>query len=507
MVIGRKSAGCESSPRIGHRAPTWALALIAIWLGWFAPSASAATFAACDAWSLSGYLSFEPGSPLAGQPITVTAGRIAFIPQSAAISVQGNVIDVTLTGGFIDYIPPPPVCISVVIGALPAGSYTVNLRAFDPALVPPGAVFLTSKTLIVGSPASFAACNTASAPAGYIAVSPVVPTDSTPVTITVGQYSYVPESVAVVVQGNTIDVTLSATNVGFQPSPPTGCLSSVVGPLAPGDYTIALRLFDPLAPQSGAIFLTSTTLSVASPPDALSGLWWNASESGWGISLTQRRNIVFAAWFAYDDAGNPKWYTAPRCALAASGTSGSCIDTLYEVTGPTFFGAVFDPASARVSAVGTMSLNFTDSNSGAMSYAIGSRSRTVAITRQPITGGITPPAVNYTDLWWDPAESGWGVSITQQFSTMFIAWYVYDGSGRPVWYVASNCAVRSSNDGCTGTLYSTVGPEMGPSFDSSRVRSAPVGTVTLNFASPNRATLEYVVHGFKATKTITRQFF
>jgi len=27
------------------------------------------------------------------------------------------------------------------------------------------------------------------------------------------------------------------------------------------------------------------------------------------------------------------------------------------------------------------------------------------------------PAANYSDMWWNPGESGWGISITQHPST------------------------------------------------------------------------------------------
>src|SRR5206468_650585 len=52
--------------------------------------------------------------------------------------------------------------------------------------------------------------------------------------------------------------------------------------------------------------LSSTALP--NLPGGLSGLWWNPSESGWGVHFTQRRNILFAAWYTYDTTGAPKWY-------------------------------------------------------------------------------------------------------------------------------------------------------------------------------------------------------
>lgn len=240
-------------------------------------------------------------------------------------------------------------------------------------------------------------------------------------------------------------------------------------------------------------------------PNFLSGLWWSSSESGWGIHFTQRRSIVFAAWYTYDAAGNPKWYVASSCTMPApSVTSGSCNGVLYEVSGPTFFGSAFNSGARNVLVAGSLRLNFLDANSASMTYTIGSQTRTVAITRQPISPGSTP-GVDYTDLWWNPDESGWGMAIAQQASVMFLAWYVYDSAGKPMWYVASNCTV--SGTGCTGTLYRTTGPAFGPTFDSTQVHVFAVGSVTLDFSDPNNGTLSYMVDGVSGTKAITRQLF
>ncbi len=42
------------------------------------------------------------------------------------------------------------------------------------------------------------------------------------------------------------------------------------------------------------------------------------------------------------------------------------------------------------------------------------------------------PAHDYTDLWWNPGESGWGISIRQKppaggaVDALFAVWYTYD---------------------------------------------------------------------------------
>ncbi|MFZ3322735.1 MAG: PPC domain-containing protein [Usitatibacter sp.] len=245
----------------------------------------------------------------------------------------------------------------------------------------------------------------------------------------------------------------------------------------------------------------------ANTPGPLSGLWWNPNESGWGIAFTQRRNIVFGAWYTYDNAGRPKWYVAANCPLPSgdSGTSGTCTGSLYQVTGPTFFGATFNSALDNVSSVGSLTVSFQSASAATMSYTVGGQSRTVSIIRQVFQSGTTPPAVDYTDLWWNPNESGWGMEITQQYGVMFLAWYVYDSGGNPVWYVAPDCIVQGSS--CTGTVYSTLGPPLGPTFNPSAVQALAVGTITATFTDANNGTLTYTIGGVQGSKAITRQLF
>ena len=133
------------------------------------------------------------------------------------------------------------------------------------------------------------------------------------------------------------------------------------------------------------------------------------------------------------------------------------------------------------------------------------RANTVAITRQIFQIGPTPTAVDYTDLWWNPSESGWGIAVTQQYGVMFLTWFVYDNSGKPTWYAATSCTVSGAS--CSGKLYRATGPAFGPAFDALQVHAIEAGTVTLSFSDANHATLTYTVNGVAATKAIARQLF
>ena len=275
--------------------------------------------------------------------------------------------------------------------------------------------------------------------------------------------------------------------------------SSAAAMLSSGVYQAAVSV-------PGPVQCTASLASAPAPtsPGALTGLWWNANESGWGIHFTQRGSNIFAAWYTYDAAGKPKWYVASAC-TGMTGTSGTCTGTLYEVNGPTFFTPPFDPTLVHVASVGSLTVNFTDANDATMTYTVGSVTRTVPITRQPVGVGTLTPAVDYSDLWWNPSESGWGIAMAQQNANIFLAWYVYDATGKPVWYVASNCSMNGSS--CSGTLYSTTGPPLGSGFDPHQVQVATAGSVIVSFIDANNAVLSYTVGSVTATKTITRQLF
>lgn len=72
-------------------------------------------------------ITVSPPQPTSSQPFTITVDRYAFIPtQPTTVAVNGNTIDVTVTGIPSAFQPPPRGCSSVVVWPLAAGSYVVN---------------------------------------------------------------------------------------------------------------------------------------------------------------------------------------------------------------------------------------------------------------------------------------------------------------------------------------------------------------------------------------------
>jgi len=118
-----------------------------------------------------------------------------------------------------------------------------------------------------------------------------------------------------------------------------------------------------------------------------------------------------------------------------------------------------------------------------------------------------------TGLWFDPAESGWGVGLAQQGDTVFATLFVYDDAHRPAWYVASSM----KDDGretfvaappvFVGTLYRTSGPVFSGPFDPKAVTSAAVGTISGTYTDfgGTRLVLQYTIDGVQVSKTLQRQ--
>lgn len=85
------------------------------------------------------------------------------------------------------------------------------------------------------------------------------------------------------------------------------------------------------------------------------GWWWNPSESGRGFNLEVQDNVLFFASFAYDQNGNPAWYTAGNPMTSDRDWTAPLVVTSR---GQCFGCAYVDPIR---SVVGTVTLRFTSS--------------------------------------------------------------------------------------------------------------------------------------------------
>ena len=294
-------------------------------------------------------------------------------------------------------------------------------------------------------------------------------------------------------------------------------------------------------------FLASLQASAQylSPPQtgavSYQGLWWNApggSENGWGLNISHQGNILFATWFTYDEAGKPMWFVIPNAQLLPTypdsmnydnmmdmmdmmmyGTGGmqsfpTYMGTIYRTSGPAFSAASFDSSKVAVTEVGLVSFEFVSASEGTFNYVLNGNMGSKSITRQVFSsmptctmGGTMPATPNYQDLWWNPAESGWGVNITHQGDILFATWFTYDAAGQPAWFVMSNGARSAGTQSWSGAIYHTSGPAFDARWDNTKVTVTPAGTASFDFADASHGTFTYTVDGVTQAKPITRQVY
>jgi hypothetical protein len=264
----------------------------------------------------------------------------------------------------------------------------------------------------------------------------------------------------------------------------------------------------------GDLKLAVTDFATAAMPSNYTALWWNFDESGWGINFSHQGDIVFGTLFTYDAAGEPMWLVMSAGTRLAGGTFSG---RLYRTTGPAFNANPFTPIGAgNLTDVGAMTVAFVGDTASVRYTANGvSVNKTV---RKQVFGaraaschGATSSRAsltNYQDLWWNPAESGWGINVTHQGDVVFATLFTYDAGGRGAWFVLSSGA-RQPDGSFLGDLYRTTGPAFNavPFRPIGAANLTRVGTMQLRFANGESATLTYTVNGVTVVKSIVRQVF
>lgn len=126
-----------------------------------------------------------------------------------------------------------------------------------------------------------------------------------------------------------------------------------------------------------------------------------------------------------------------------------------------------------------------------------------------IAACLFPPvafATDFTDIWFSPAESGWGVNVVQSDSFLFVTFFIYGADNRPTWYTAS---LTWNGTLYAGNLYATQGTFWANPWNTADHPAAQqVGTASFqpDAANAYQATLVYAVNGTgSVVKAITRQ--
>ena len=289
--------------------------------------------------------------------------------------------------------------------------------------------------------------------------------------------------------------------------------SAIAGNVGGMGYLSSLSLM-----QLQAIEAALAPVTTSTPVGAAinyTGMWWNPTESGWSISVNHQGNVAFATLYTYDEAGAPMWLVMSSGLLQADGRTYT--GDLYRTNGPAFNAQPFTPiTAANLLTVGRMSLTFSTATTATLSYTyLGTAVSknivpfvfgTMAASCTSTTGNRSALS-NYQDTWWNPAESGWGLSIVHQDNTLSAALSTYDLAGNNLWLVSP--AILQPDGSYLGALYRTTGPAFNaqPFTPITGANIATIGTMRFTFSDGISGTLAYTVNGVPVSKSITRLVF
>jgi hypothetical protein len=120
------------------------------------------------------------------------------------------------------------------------------------------------------------------------------------------------------------------------------------------------------------------------------------------------------------------------------------------------------------------------------------------------------PLADYTGMWWNPQESGWGLSLHQSAAdSMLGTLFVYGASRDPQWFTLQDGRWESSTR-WSAQVYRTNGPAFtAPVFDPAAVSARVVGAATLEFGTgpadeEGSAIFTYSVDGVTISKVLSR---
>lgn len=238
----------------------------------------------------------------------------------------------------------------------------------------------------------------------------------------------------------------------------------------------------------------------------LQDLWWGGiGENGWGVSIVQHAEALFAVIFAYDTNGMPTWYVMSGGQWNASRTAFT--GALYSPRGAPY--AAYDASQLDIGpSIGTLTLTFIDASHANLDYVINGMAGHKQITRQlfgpPASG--TRPSVG--DMWWGGgAQNGWGIAVLQQYGALFAAWFTYSEAGNPTWFVMP-AGTWTAADTYEGRIYRTASSRwLAMSYNATAFRVSDVGSFRIRFTGTDAATFEWTIDGRSGSMPLSRQPF
>lgn len=314
-----------------------------------------------------------------------------------------------------------------------------------------------------------------------------------------------------------LDVDMPAPNIAILKN--NQWVTSGSGLTRPGRYALVSTLF----PEAdGGLFVggyfdqagqkASSGLAYHRPDAAnYSYIYWNPAEPGWGYNLQHQGELLFGTWYTYADDGQPMFLTVE----ATLQPDGSFAGPIYRFAGTPFGQINGSQAFTAISEIGQATMRFDADGELNLAYTVDGVSQVKQLER--FVFAATPPscfgttesrreASNYSDLWWNDSESGWGLTLSHQGDTILALWYTYGEGGRDQW-ISASALVLQPDGGYTSTLQRPQSGTPLAQIMGSAATDFPVpevGSAQLRFNDGENGFFGYTVGDVTQTKAIKR---
>jgi hypothetical protein len=238
-----------------------------------------------------------------------------------------------------------------------------------------------------------------------------------------------------------------------------------------------------------------------------SGQWFNPSQSGHGLVIdvtnpdANNNRLLVLTWFVYLD-GKPTWVQGVGVPRAGSGPAANSVIVQLNQVG-IFKGTSFPLGAAHASGSlwGSITLTFTDANTGTLSWksgypGFGSGSMPIKHFLAVGLPGQDASAAQvkscYSGNWFNPAQSGHGFEFevlnSAGSTSAFLAvdWFAYAPDGTPVWLSGSG-PITGDTAQMHLVLIDGVGAQFPPAFDPSQITGHDWGSATFTFTDSAHA--------------------
>jgi hypothetical protein len=203
------------------------------------------------------------------------------------------------------------------------------------------------------------------------------------------------------------------------------------------------------------------------------GLWWDPQQSGQGIDIHVSGETVFVLWYTYRVDGSPIWYSA----AGQFDEEGLLVANWREHH--------WQQGQASDRLVGELRMHRENPERIQLDWQIHGRHGELAL--QPLPLASVLPEIDHSGAWYEPARSGYGLTIAERGDWLALAYYFYDDRGEPTWLLGHNDGAARK-----AVLSRFSGPC--PGCPARPLTSEAVADATLRFAGDQRLEIDIELH-------------